>query len=139
MKVRTLVDSGPLVALLKKDEEHHLWVVEAFKELPATGMATCEAVVSEACFLLKRWPLAVEALFRRLSEAKLSLEPLSGESGAIHALMAKYRTVPASYADACLVRLSELHPAAIVLTTDSDFEIYRRNGRHTLPLRAPFR
>ena len=139
MKVRTLVDTGPLVALLKKDEEHHQWVSEAFRELPAAGMVTCEAVLSEACFLLARWPAAVDGLFHRLVGGSLRLEPLDGESGAIHALIKKYRDVPASFADACLVRLSERHPDATLLTTDSDFEIYRRNGRQTILLRAPFR
>ncbi|MGQ0507017.1 MAG: type II toxin-antitoxin system VapC family toxin [Myxococcaceae bacterium] len=137
--MRTLVDTGPLVALLKKDEEHHQWVSETFRELPAEGMVTCEAVISEACFLLARWPLAVDGLLRRLVEGNLRLSPMDGESAAIHALIKKYRNVPASYADACLVRLSERHPDATVLTTDSDFEIYRRHGRQPIPLRAPFR
>ena len=139
MRVQTLVDTGPLVALLKRDEEHHEWVTQAFRELPSAGMVTCEAVVSETCFLLGRWPAAIDGLFRRLGDGTLGLEPLDGESAAIHALMKKYRNVPASFADACLVRLSERHPDALVLTIDSDFEIYRRNGRQHLPLRAPFR
>jgi hypothetical protein len=52
--------------------------------------------------------------------------------------MQRYRNVPASYADACIVRLSERFPAADVITVDSDFEIYRRNGRQSIPLVAPF-
>lgn len=139
MKVRTLVDSGPLVALLKSDEEHHQWVADAFRQLPAAGLATCEAVISEVCFLLARWPLAVDGLFRRLGDGKLGLLPLDADSAAIHALMKRYRNVPASYADACLVRLSERHPEASLLTLDSDFEIYRRNGRQAIPVLAPFR
>lgn len=42
------------------------------------------------------------------------------------------------FADACLVRLSELHPTAQVLTTDTrDLRIYRRNRNERLPLIAP--
>jgi hypothetical protein len=42
-------------------------------------------------------------------------------------------------AAACRVRLCEKHPAAVVLTLDEDFEIYRRFGRQVVPLLAPFR
>jgi len=38
---------------------------------------------------------------------------------------------------ACLVRMSELYSASTVLTLDSDFSIYRRNGRRVIPLSAP--
>lgn len=63
---------------------------------------------------------------------------MDAESSAVHALMKKYRNVPASYADACLIRLSELHGAAMVMTTDTDFRVYRRNGRQAIPRIAPF-
>ena len=42
------------------------------------------------------------------------------------------------YADACLVRLAELHREHVIVTTDAeDFRIYRRFGRQTLPLLIP--
>ena len=41
------------------------------------------------------------------------------------------------FADACLVRMTELHERSSVLTTDCHFRIYRRNGRQIIPLRAP--
>ncbi|MFZ5470809.1 MAG: type II toxin-antitoxin system VapC family toxin [Myxococcota bacterium] len=138
MSIKTLVDTGPMVALLKRDEEHHAWAVSVFKELPADGMATCEAVISEACFLMARWPAVIDALFRRLADGSLELVPLEAESDAIHGLMKKYRNLPASYADACLIRLSERNPKATVVTTDSDFSIYRRNKREALPLLSPW-
>ena len=51
--------------------------------------------------------------------------------------MRRYRNRPMSLADACLVRLSEIHAAAEVLTLDSDFRIYRRHGNKVIPLRMP--
>jgi uncharacterized protein len=42
-----------------------------------------------------------------------------------------------SLADACLVRLSELHSACQVLTLDTDFRRYRRHGRQIIPLPGP--
>jgi len=40
-------------------------------------------------------------------------------------------------ADACLVRLSELHPHSRVFTTDSHFRVYRRNKRQLIPVLVP--
>ena len=54
------------------------------------------------------------------------------------ALQYSYRKLPMDFADACLVRMSELHPQSCVLTTDSHFKIYRRNGRQIIPLLAPW-
>lgn len=49
------------------------------------------------------------------------------------ALMEKYADVPMSFADACLVRMTEVAPDPALLTTDTDFRIYRRHGRKTIP------
>lgn len=51
--------------------------------------------------------------------------------------MRRYRNRPMSLADACLVRLSEIHASAEVLTLDSDFRIYRRHGNKVIPVRMP--
>jgi hypothetical protein len=42
-----------------------------------------------------------------------------------------------SFADACLVRLTELLPDPVVLTTDTDFRVYRRHGRQAIPVAMP--
>jgi predicted nucleic acid-binding protein len=41
------------------------------------------------------------------------------------------------FADACLVRMTEMHERSRVFTTDYHFRIYRRNGRQIIPLLAP--
>ena len=51
--------------------------------------------------------------------------------------MAKYHDIPMSLADACLVRMAELLPDPVVLTTDSDFAVYRRFGRRVVPYLSP--
>jgi uncharacterized protein len=48
-------------------------------------------------------------------------------------LLEKYANVPMSIADASLVRLTEILPAPLLLTTDSDFRIYRRLGKRVIP------
>jgi len=54
-------------------------------------------------------------------------------------LMKRYASVPMSFSDACLVRMTEMLPNPIVLTTDSDFRIYRRFRRQTVPCAIPAR
>jgi hypothetical protein len=53
------------------------------------------------------------------------------------ALMQKYARVPMSFADACLVRMSEVLFKPLILTIDSDFGIYRRHSRQTIPCALP--
>jgi len=52
-------------------------------------------------------------------------------------LLDKHADIPMSIADACLVRLTEILPDPLLLTTDSDFKIYRRLGRRSIPTRMP--
>ena len=52
-------------------------------------------------------------------------------------LLQKYADVPMSLADACLVRMTEMMPDPVLLTTDSDFNVYRRLGRQTIPCMTP--
>ena len=52
-------------------------------------------------------------------------------------LMEKYADVPMSFADACLVRMTETLSDPMLLTTDADFHIYRRHSRQTVPCVTP--
>ena len=55
----------------------------------------------------------------------------------VHQLMQRYKSVPMSLADACLVRMAEIYPNSLVLTLDSDFRIYRKNKNEIIPLVIP--
>ncbi len=44
-----------------------------------------------------------------------------------------------SLADACPVRMAELHAHGVVLRLDSDFSICRKNGRQVIPTVTPDR
>jgi predicted nucleic acid-binding protein len=59
------------------------------------------------------------------------------ESSAIARIQAKYRDRPASLADACLVRMTEIHDGSVVMTFDGDFRVYRRHSRRAIPLLTP--
>ena len=50
---RIVIDAGPLVALLNRRDRHHAWVREVLGTVEPP-VFTCEAVISEACFLLAR-------------------------------------------------------------------------------------
>ena len=84
-----------------------------------------------------REPQAV-ALDRLLRRRHLQLAMnLADQLGAVLGLRAKYASMPMSLADACLVRMSETLPDPIVVTTDSDFTIYRRHSRQVVPCLLP--
>jgi predicted nucleic acid-binding protein len=57
----------------------------------------------------------------------------------VGALMRKYRNVPMSLADACLVRMTETEQDAFVITTDHDFTVYRRLRNRVVPAILPER
>ena len=134
----TIIDAGPLVAALDRGDRHHAWARGRFAELAAAPF-TCEAVVTEACFLLRRRFLGAELdLLRFLEQGRIVIAfDLAAELPAVAALMERYANVPMSLADACLVRMAEIHPTARILTLDGDFRIYRKNGREPLDAILP--
>ena len=133
-----LVDTGPLVALLVGDDTQHPWAVETSKHAPATVL-TCEAVLSEVAFLLRREGHAPDALFALMEAGFVrSAFDLQHEQRPVRDLLRRYRAQPMSLADACLVRLAELHPGACVWTMDRDFQHYRQHLRQTLSLVSPW-
>jgi len=71
-----------------------------------------------------------------LIERELIILPfdLQSESKSIKQLLDKYKNVPMSLADACLVRLSEQISESVIFTLDRDFKIYKKNKRNIIPL-----
>ncbi|SPE28490.1 PilT domain-containing protein [Candidatus Sulfopaludibacter sp. SbA3] len=132
-----LLDTGPLVSFLASGLEHHEWAAEQWKRL-RPPLLTCEPVLTEAAFLMKREGRNTDSLFVLLDRGVIRIGLSVQEQQAdLRALMRRYRNRPMSLADACLVRLSEIHAAAEVLTLDSEFRIYRRHGNKVIPLRMP--
>ena len=132
-----LADTGALVALLDRRERFHAWAVEQWKQLHPP-MLTCEPVLTEAAFLLKREGGDSDILFALLERGIIRIGlAVEDQQADLRALMRRYRNRPMSLADACLVRLSEMHGAAEVFTLDGDFRIYRRHGNRAIPVRMP--
>jgi predicted nucleic acid-binding protein len=101
-------------------------------------MITCESVLSEAFFLLRRIDRSSKSILDLVDRGVLSIGfSLQQEISFVSSLIKSYSNVPMSLADACLVRMAELYREAKVFTLDSDFRVYRKNGRQVIPLLIP--
>jgi predicted nucleic acid-binding protein len=131
-----LVDAGFLVALLSRRDAHHTWAATQTSQHPPPWR-TSEAVLSEAFHLPgMRGAPALRALLQR--RAVVANFDLNDELEAVLKLLQKYADVPMSLADAGLVRMTETLSDPLLLTTDSDFHIYRRHSRQVIPCVTPF-
>ena len=132
-----IVDTGPLVALFDRAEQHHTWVAERFDELDAP-LLVCEPVLAEAMYLLARYSKAPDAVLELIGNGALSVAfRIDEHLDALRRLLQKYKDMPMSLADACVVCMSEIHDRHAVLTLDSGFLVYRKHGRGSLPLIHP--
>lgn len=138
MNGSVLLDAGPLVAFLSARDAYHEWATEQWRTL-TPPMLTCEAVLAEAVFLLRREDRRVQSVLELVKRGVVRLDFVLGhELDAVHALLRRYEDAPMSLADACLVRMSELHAESRVFTVDRHFRLYRRHGRQVIPLLAPW-
>jgi len=89
-------------------------------------------------YLLARHAKAQDAILDFVQSGALSIAfRIDEHIGALRKLLQKYRDTPISLADACIVRMAEIHDRHAVLTLDSDFLIYRKRGRAPLALIHP--
>jgi predicted nucleic acid-binding protein len=130
-----IVDTGPLVAFLNRRDRHHTWAAEQFGNL-SPPLLTCEAVISEAAYLVRGLPGGPHAVLEMV--ARGVVKPtfrLQDEISTVKAIVKRYAR---DLADACLVRMSELHSDCAILTIDTEFrDVYRRHGRQVIPTLLP--
>ncbi len=137
MSSRIVLDTGPLVALLNRRDNYHAWARMCFAEAKPP-LLTCEAVLSEACFLLRSLPKGSQIVLDLLQRGVVAIPfRLEEEAKRIAKLLARYASVPMSLADACLVRMAEQHAQSVVMTLEGDFRIYRKHGRQVVPTIMP--
>lgn len=128
----TILDTGPLVAALSASDQHHSKAIQVLKRVEAP-FVTCEPVIVEACFLLARHNAALGWVERWIREAKIRIEfQLRPNSDRVFALMRKYRDLPMSLADACLVAMAEANPGSRIFTFDRHFALYRAPSRRKI-------
>ncbi|HET6568021.1 MAG TPA: PIN domain-containing protein [Rhodothermales bacterium] len=134
--MKVLLDTGPLVALLNRRDSFHRWSVEQAGRLKPP-FHTCEAVLTEAHFLLAGVPMGRERLLQLTSSGRLDLSySYQNHRSRVKDLLLQYGNVPISFADACLVSKAE-ELGGTVFTLDSDFHIYRKHRDQPLPAIMP--
>jgi predicted nucleic acid-binding protein len=135
MAANVLVDACFLVALLNRRDTHHDWAKATAIEYSGQPWRCCEAVISETIYLLSEG--RTDSFIKMLRRGLVLPINMSDELEAVLSLMERYARVPMSFADACLVRMTEKLPDPLVLSTGSDFRIYRRHGRQVVPCVLP--
>jgi predicted nucleic acid-binding protein len=121
-----LLDTGPLVALLSENDANHDRARDLFAAcLPP--FRCCEAVVGEACFLMRQVDAAGPAEVIALGRRGLFTVAMSAKEHwtNIEALLKTYSHRPITFADACLIRCAEIYQEGRIATFDKDFSVYR--------------
>lgn len=137
MNKTVLLDTGPLVAFLKRNDRFHTWSNSTLRTCHYP-LITCEPVITEACFLLSDTYGGHAAVMALLKEGALKIDfSINKNANALDMLIDKYKSVPMSLADACLVRMAELNQGIPIVTCDSDFRIYRMRRNQMIPVIMP--
>lgn len=131
-----IVDTGPLVGWINRRDQWHEWSVSVM-EMLKPPLITCESVMAEAVWHLRESREAVDQLFGLVESGALRIvELLPDQVSHLRALCAKYPQM--DFPDSAVVRLSEIHPGAVVLTTDKEhFSVYRRFRNKVIPILHP--
>jgi predicted nucleic acid-binding protein len=131
--VTQIADTGLLVGFLDASDQYHAWAKGQFARMRG-NLVTCEAVLAEAEYLV---PGSGPRLMEMVRRGTLHVEHLlPSDAQSLATLMTKYPKM--QLADACIVRLSEILPKAVVYTTDKrDFSVYRRRGKEAIDTITP--
>ena len=125
-----LVDTGPLIALVKAEDQHHAVCAAALKAI-RQPMATIWPVLTEAMYLLSGLPRAQEDIWEMVARGAVQILPLGPvDVPRIRELMRQYSNRPMDLADAALIRVAEREGIRQFFTVDrKDFAVYRLHGR----------
>lgn len=130
-----LLDTGPLVAVLRESDSWHATCVEQFKHLKPP-LVTCWPVLSEAVWLLRHTPQAVQTLLGLHKKGVYRIAPISEDAPEwLDAFFQRYHDLEPQLADAILMYLAERHQITTIFTIDRrDFSIYRLSNGQALEL-----
>ncbi len=136
MARKSIVDAGPIIAFLNREDDFHAWAVRQFELFPK--FYTCEAVIAEACARLSYGGVNPQLVVALLERGALAVDfTLSGHLSRVSSLLDKYAGMM-DFADACIVTMTEAVSDCVVVTVDvDDFSTYRRHGRGTIPAVFP--
>ncbi|MHB8524382.1 MAG: type II toxin-antitoxin system VapC family toxin [Limisphaerales bacterium] len=132
--MKNILDAGPLIAALNRQDAHHRWACETLERL-GPPFYSCPEAMTEAAAITGR-PAAIVEMIQ--SEEIILNFDLSDQTAGVLRLLKKYADREMDLADACIVRMSELTRDCRVVTVDrGDFAVYRRNGRDRIPVITP--
>ncbi len=128
-----LVDTGPLVALLRRRDEHHSLCSEASKELP-TPFVTCWPVLTEAGWILRNDRGGARRLLALVEEELINPVELGAETASwMSTFFDRFHDQEPQIADASLIYLAEREGIDTVFTLDQrDFWVYRTTDGRAL-------
>lgn len=124
-----LVDSGPLVAVVDRDDQHHRECVAALASI-REPMATLWPVLTEVMYFLRRHPQDQQQIWKMIAQGPIQVLSLSpSDVPRIRELMIKYSDRPMDLADAALIQVAEREGVRKIFTVDrEDFSVYRLHG-----------
>jgi uncharacterized protein len=126
-----------IVALLDRREVFHQRASAALAEI-AAPLVTCEAVIAESCYLLRRVSGAREMVLANVESGVFQLPVQLGQCApAVRRIWSKYRDREIDLADAFLIHLANEFSAGDILTLDCDFRVYRWGRNNLFRLRLP--
>jgi predicted nucleic acid-binding protein len=133
-----LIDTGVIFALFDQDEWAHERCVRAMERIHRP-IVTCEEVINESCYLLRRRRDAVDAVLANVETGLFGIPlQISHSTRQIREIYRKYQDTPCDFADACLIHMADTLNTPDILTLDSDFKHYRwrrnRSFRMLVPL-----
>jgi len=132
---RILIDTGPIVAWLDENDQHHQACKQYSENLPEV-LYTCWPVITEACYLLRRRPEFVNKLLEMVHGGYYELLDIPiDEITEVGGLLAKFNDQQIDLADACLVHLADREGISTVFTVDQrHFQLFRTDSGEPLQL-----
>ena len=132
--MKGIADTGFIVAFASQQDRYHQWALDVAKTI-TYPLLTCEAVLAESVFHLGSAEVVLALLHENMLQLAFDATPNLEQ---LTELAKRFNDRKPDFADLCLVRMSELYPRHTVLSLDeSDFRVYRRNKRDTIPLLCP--
>ena len=129
---KTLIDSGPLIALFDKSDKYHNKVLEFLQQYQG-DLITTWSVLTEVSHMLD-FNLQVQIDFLKWVElGGIEVYDIpQNEIVNIRVMMEKYIDVPMDLADATLMYIASKEYIKDIVSIDSDFDIYRTLKKQSL-------
>lgn len=132
-----LLDTGVIVASLDRSELFHEICADTISRIKSP-LVTCEAVIAESCYVLRRLNGAAEAVVLNVAAGIIQVPfSLTQSARQVHDILRKYRDGDIDFADACLIHLATELSSPDILTLDKDFEHYRWGRNNAFSLLVP--